>query len=57
MAIVKDYMIGPTHVVIRDDYFVSPEEEEEILKRIAAKAYPHLVKKMLEEQEKENRHE
>ncbi len=42
MAIVADYYIGNTHVIIKDDCIVSPEEQKKILKRcgeIASRQY------------------
>lgn len=42
MAVVRDTYIGNTHVIIKDDYIVSQEEQQKILKRcgeIAARQY------------------
>lgn len=47
MAIIKDYYDGNTHIIIRDDCIVSPEEQQKILKRcgeiIARQYYSSLV--------------
>lgn len=48
MAVVKDYYDGNTHIIIKDDCIVSPEEQQKILKRcgiIAARQYYNGVKK------------
>jgi hypothetical protein len=42
MAVVQDTYIGNTHVIIKDDCIVSPEDQQKILKRcgdIAARQY------------------
>lgn len=42
MAVVQDTYIGNTHIIIKDDCIVSPEEQQKILKRcgdIAARQY------------------
>jgi hypothetical protein len=42
MAVVQDYYIGNTHIIIDDDCIVSPEEQKKILKRcgeIATRQY------------------
>jgi hypothetical protein len=42
MAVVADYYDGNTHVIIKDDCIVSPEDQQKILKRcgeIAARQY------------------
>lgn len=42
MAVVQDTYIGNTHIIIRDDCIVSPEDQQKILKRcgeIAARQY------------------
>jgi hypothetical protein len=47
MAVVADYYIGKTHITIKDDCIVSPEEQQKILKRcgeIAARQYRAIVK-------------
>ncbi|WP_156034857.1 hypothetical protein [Clostridium sp. KNHs205] len=50
MAVVKDYYDGNTHIIIKDDFIVSPEEQKKILKRcgaIAARQYYSGVKERL----------
>ena len=42
MAVVRDFYLGPTHVQIDDEYCVSREEAEEILKNLAKKIQKHL---------------
>ena len=42
MAVVMDFYDGNTHIIIKDDCIVSPEEQQKILKRcgeIAARQY------------------
>jgi hypothetical protein len=50
--VVEDYYVGTTHIVICDDYCknTTPEEIQEILDRIAARALPILQKQMIAEQ-------
>lgn len=58
MAVVKDYYDGNTHVIIRDDSFVSPEEQQRILKRcgaIAARQYYTKAKEDKAENEAEDK--
>ena len=50
--VVEDFYIGNTHVMICDDYCrdKTPEQVQEILDRIAARALPVLQRQMREEQ-------
>ncbi|MDF2858357.1 MAG: hypothetical protein K0Q87_4208 [Neobacillus sp.] len=47
MAVVQDTYIGNTHIIIRDDCIVSPENQQKILKRcgeIAARQYSSIAR-------------
>lgn len=57
MAIVEDYYIGNTRIIINDDCIVSPEEQKKILKRcgeIISRQYRVPAKVQLDTEEKEN---
>ena len=42
MAVVRDFYLGPTHVQIDDQYCVSREEAQEILKNLSKKIQLHM---------------
>jgi hypothetical protein len=48
VAVAQDTYIGNTHIIIKDDFIVSLEEQQKILKRcgeIAARQYGIIAKK------------
>lgn len=53
MAVVEDYYIGNTHIIINDDYFCPPEEIPKILDRIGKKASQALAAATWEKEQKE----
>ncbi|MEA5060023.1 hypothetical protein SDC9_149005 [bioreactor metagenome] len=50
MAIVKDYYIGNTHVMIDDEYCVKTQEEvDAILKKVGQLSYEQAIRRMARE--------
>ena len=42
MAVVEDFYLGPTHIIIRDDCCVSKEEADEIVRNLSKRIQPHI---------------
>jgi len=50
MAVIMDYYIGPTHIIVHDDCAVSAEEVPAILKRIGENASRALLAAAIQEE-------
>lgn len=42
--VAEHFMLGPTEIIICDDKCVSPEEAQEILKDLARKMRPYVIR-------------
>lgn len=49
MAVIRDYMNGPCHIIVHDDSIRPPEEVKQIIDRVSQIVYQEELRKHMQE--------